>query len=551
MWQYGIGSNVAVRTDANDGQKTTTITIGSYSIVTMPNGRKECRHQVAGNTLVVTDCNDKALVAPGARVVGPTRSVRYMSFDNQGSVNVIMDETGNVMPVEKGGRQAFDPFGHRRKWNWNNIDPGTAMDSDDSLSSKGYTGHEELDELGLVHTPARLYDPYLGRFLSADPTIQHVTYSQSLNRYSYAGNNPLAVRDPSGFSWLSHAFHSIGHFFSHVWHSIEHAIQKSAILRDIITVVLAVVGAFCGGCTTMVIVLINAAASAAWAVMETRIEGGSWSDALKAGCYSALESAAMFEAGSVGNALVSDAHVASGSIGADLIRSVVHGAAGGLVSGIEGHGFRSGFEGAFLGELVSPIAGSSEKLAVSYGANEVTTDAVGDFVNGFTSGVVNKATGGRFEDGFVSGVMSYQFNHNSHNNYKKMEAQNKYQRVTEEGLSAKQNVENAKKAAEFIHEHHKSMQGAGGIISKVGAFAKDVGWTGVKATATDFAVDTFGPEAFAMDQALKMTVPPMLHDVSTFWQNFENQVSAYRHGADEYHLDGNNRIVRGRSDSGY
>jgi hypothetical protein len=128
----------------------------------------------------------------------------------------------------------------------------------------------------------------------------------------------------------------------------------------------------------------------------------------------------MFEAGSVGNALVSDAHVASGSIGADLIRSVVHGVAGGLVSGIEGHGFGTGFEGAFLGELVSPIADSSEKLAVSNGANEITTDAVGDFVNGLTSGVVSKATGGRFEDGFVSGVMSYQFNHNSHGEYKKL-----------------------------------------------------------------------------------------------------------------------------------
>jgi hypothetical protein len=128
----------------------------------------------------------------------------------------------------------------------------------------------------------------------------------------------------------------------------------------------------------------------------------------------------MFEAGSAGNALVSDAHVASGSIGADLIRSVVHGVAGGLVSGIEGHGFGTGFEGAFLGELVSPIAGSSEKLSVSNGANEITTDAVGDFVNGLTSGVVSKATGGRFEDGFVSGVMSYQFNHNSHGEYKKL-----------------------------------------------------------------------------------------------------------------------------------
>jgi len=44
----------------------------------------------------------------------------------------------------------------------------------------------------------RVYDPWLGRFLSPDNFVQSATYSQNYNRYSYALNNPLKYTDPSG-----------------------------------------------------------------------------------------------------------------------------------------------------------------------------------------------------------------------------------------------------------------------------------------------------------------------------------------------------------------
>ena len=49
----------------------------------------------------------------------------------------------------------------------------------------------------------RVYDPLLGRFLSADPFIQDPMDTQGLNRYSYVKNNPLAYTDPSGFFFKS------------------------------------------------------------------------------------------------------------------------------------------------------------------------------------------------------------------------------------------------------------------------------------------------------------------------------------------------------------
>ena len=45
----------------------------------------------------------------------------------------------------------------------------------------------------------RIYDPLLGRFLSADIVVQFPSGLQSYNRYSYVMNNPLSFVDPSGF----------------------------------------------------------------------------------------------------------------------------------------------------------------------------------------------------------------------------------------------------------------------------------------------------------------------------------------------------------------
>ena len=47
----------------------------------------------------------------------------------------------------------------------------------------------------------RLYDPVVGRFLSADPFIQAPDFTQNFNRYSYCLNNPLRYTDLSGYTW--------------------------------------------------------------------------------------------------------------------------------------------------------------------------------------------------------------------------------------------------------------------------------------------------------------------------------------------------------------
>jgi RHS repeat-associated protein len=77
-----------------------------------------------------------------------------------------------------------------------------------------------LDAVSLIHMNGRVYDPHLGRFLSADPIIQTLSESQALNPYTYVMNNPLTLIDPSGYSWLSSLFKSIGKFFERYWRPI-------------------------------------------------------------------------------------------------------------------------------------------------------------------------------------------------------------------------------------------------------------------------------------------------------------------------------------------
>ena len=94
---------------------------------------------------------------------------------------------------------SFDAFGLRRDaGGFAPLSPAGRAGFDTSTTTRGFTGHEGLDPVGLVHMNGRAYDPLLGRFISADPHVQEPRLTQSHNRYSYALNNPLNHTDPDG-----------------------------------------------------------------------------------------------------------------------------------------------------------------------------------------------------------------------------------------------------------------------------------------------------------------------------------------------------------------
>lgn len=118
----------------------------------------------------------------------------------------LKDHIGSVLAIAEGGSQVllqefhYDVWGKREFTKSNDNYVGAPEWDGFGLSGRqGFTGHEMLDNVGLINMNGRVYDPELVRFVSADPIIQSAHKTQSYNRYSYVWNNPLSKTDPSGF----------------------------------------------------------------------------------------------------------------------------------------------------------------------------------------------------------------------------------------------------------------------------------------------------------------------------------------------------------------
>ena len=111
-----------------------------------------------------------------------TTSTRYFHKDHLGSISIITDEAGAVVE-----RLSYDAWGKRRNADGTDDPAGSIT----SQTTRGFTGHEELDWVGLVHMNGRVYDPLLARFGTPDPMTESPFSMQGWNRYSYVGNSPL------------------------------------------------------------------------------------------------------------------------------------------------------------------------------------------------------------------------------------------------------------------------------------------------------------------------------------------------------------------------
>ncbi len=150
-------------------------------------GRIQHKHYVTGGAGLV-----------GVYVIQPAyggnpaeEGMRYFHTDQVGSVAAVTNSAG-VRTATLG----YEAFGERRE-------AGGAQQNRESplteeVTDRGYTGHEHLDELNLIHMNGRIFDPALGRFMTPDPFVQAPGYLQSYNRYAYGMNSPLGGMDPSG-----------------------------------------------------------------------------------------------------------------------------------------------------------------------------------------------------------------------------------------------------------------------------------------------------------------------------------------------------------------
>jgi RHS repeat-associated protein len=104
----------------------------------------------------------------------------YYVLDALGSVVALTDSAGAVV-----GRYAYEPYGKPTH-------SGTVT-SNFQFASGFYDSQTKLVKFG-----ARYYDPALGRWTQRDPLTGSLMDPKSLNRYAYAGCDPVNNVDPSG-----------------------------------------------------------------------------------------------------------------------------------------------------------------------------------------------------------------------------------------------------------------------------------------------------------------------------------------------------------------
>jgi RHS repeat-associated protein len=145
------------------------------------------RHYVntpTGRTIVVSRNSDSST------------TTNLVLSDHLGSGDAIVNGSTGVLNVQ----ESFGAFGLRRQSNWAAGVPSYWDQVAITESTRhGFTSHEHLDNVGLIHMNGRVYDPITGRFLSVDPDPGEPGDSQRLNPYSYVGNKPLVRTDPTGY----------------------------------------------------------------------------------------------------------------------------------------------------------------------------------------------------------------------------------------------------------------------------------------------------------------------------------------------------------------
>ena len=257
--------------------------------------------------------------------------------------------------------------------------------------TRGYTFHEQLDSVALVHMNGRVYDPKIGRFLPADPFIQDITNSQALNAYAYVNNNPLSYTDPSGF-FLSGLFKPIGNFFRSIgraFASAAKAIVKSGIGRAILQII---------ACANPAAAITCPAAAAGL----TLAAGGSLKEALFAAAISFGQMGAYSIVGSVVQS------VGVGTVAAGVVKLGLHAVVGGAFSVAQGGSFMTG---AFTGAIAAGTSLMMEGAGLG---------APGDGNNGrmiartaiaaIAGGTASVLSGGKFANGAITGAMAHLFN---------------------------------------------------------------------------------------------------------------------------------------------
>jgi len=119
----------------------------------------------------------------------------FYLHDRLGSIRQVIDENSAVQ-----NRYTYNPFGEDL----------TAEIEEAIANPFKFTGQFYDAEIAQYYLRARMYDPYLSRFISIDPVRGVFTEPLTLHKYLYCLNDPINMWDPEGEYSLGQVMTGIG-----------------------------------------------------------------------------------------------------------------------------------------------------------------------------------------------------------------------------------------------------------------------------------------------------------------------------------------------------
>jgi RHS repeat-associated protein len=356
--------------------ETTHYIGGLLEILQRGSAPTEYRHQIpAGSSLAIF-----------TRRSDNTSATYYATSDHLGSADLVLDATAIVL-----SRESYTPFGARRGSNWQGLPTAADYTAFGNTTRRGFTGHEMLDSVSLVHMNGRVYDPYLGRFTSADNVVQSLAVTASINPFSYAWNDPLRYTDPSGHSLLGSILGIVAAIITTVillatgqYELLAMIFQSGTLANIAIYAIAGFVGGFVG------------------ALIST----GSLSAALTAGLIAGITAGAFNMVGSFAQS--------GGSAGAGWgtgERVLAHAAVGCGSAMLSGGNCGKGALSAGISEAATRIGVVG---SLSQWGSSTARLVEGAAAAGAIGGVVSRVVGGNFSDGFSTAAAGYLFNALAH-----------------------------------------------------------------------------------------------------------------------------------------
>lgn len=254
----------------------------------------------------------------------------------------------------------------------------------------------------------RIYDPGIGRFLSADPFIQAPMVTQNFNRYSYVLNNPLSLSDPTGFNIFGNFFNWLNSTIGPTGTQIVVAVAAIAIGCVTAGAATAIVGTLYGATLSGIGAAIVGGAGFGFGAgfSSTIMTGGSLGQAFQAGAIGALIGGI---SGGVGFGLGSLPGAGEMFSLGHLGQSVGHAAIGGVTSEIQGGDWEAG---ALAGGLSAAFAPAIN--GIGGGSMDIESKAARVAASAAIGGTAAELGGGKFANGAVTAAFLRLYNEELH-----------------------------------------------------------------------------------------------------------------------------------------